>query len=475
MVGRSANRPNAGYKGAGHVRVGMEKMNGGRMRSALIAGLWLCAALGCQGQSNDAGQTKQDPAPVRPSISRDAGRSIEDLNYVGGEAAMPPFSDSLIDIDSGFRQGLFRNGMAFRTIVQPQYSQNVLAAPVAPDEQVYVGQREFFGAMIQPIFTADLRQLGLRNAQLCAGAVWNWASWRPAGPKALQLWNLYLYKAFGEDRLEIKAGYVANNMNFVGFFVGGSTATGAQGVYAVLPYEAGLSYFPLTAPSFNARIRGPKGTYLKPTAQRSMDPEGGPTEVARNHTGFRFDPHGDRLVTITEGGYQREASDRAHQAWFRAGYIYNWTAYPNLVTGKAETGNHCAYALMDYQVFRSSEEHPGQGWYAGGSYMTVPQSVNAYARYYEVRTYEKAPFHSRPGDVLSAVASRTNYSSPYTNKLVAEGKTVWRSGTTLTGSYSLRASRGEYISLGLGYSNGPAITPRVGSALNVLATWSLFF
>ena len=195
------------------------------------------------------------------------------------------------------------------------------------------------------------------------GAVWNWVSWNPAGPKTIQLWALYFYKAFGEDRVEIKAGYIANNMNFVGLFVGGSTATGAQGVYAVLPYEVGMSYFPMTAPSFNVRVRGPENTYIKTAAQRSFDPNGGPTEVARNHTGFRFIPHGDKLVLINEGGYLRAASADAHEAWFRAGYIYNTTLYRNEATGQSESGNYCAYALMDYQLLQSSREHPNQGLY----------------------------------------------------------------------------------------------------------------
>ena len=121
----------------------------------------------------------------------------------------------------------------------------------------------------------------------------------------------------------MKAGYIANNMNFVGLFVGGSTATGAQGVYAVLPYEAGMSYFPLTAPSFNVRLRGPMHTYIKSAAQRSIDPRGGPTEVARNRSGFRFIPYGGKVVLINEGGYLRAADRNAHEAWFRAGYIRN--------------------------------------------------------------------------------------------------------------------------------------------------------
>jgi len=388
---------------------------------------------------------------------------------------MPPFSDSLIPLDSAYRQSMFRHGTAFRVIEQPQYAQNLLAGPVSADDQVYVGQRYFTGEMIQPIFTADLRQLHLHQAQLCIGGVWNWVSWRPAGPKALQLWNLYLYKAFGEDRLEIKAGYVSNNMNFVGFFVGGSTATGAQGVYAVLPFEVGLSYFPLTAPSFDVRIRGPKHTYLKSAFQRSQDPNGGPAEVARNASGFRFDPHGDKLFVINEGGYLRDASAHAHEAWFRAGYMENTTAYKNLVTGQVRPGNHGAYLLMDGQLTQPDPAHPAHGLYAGASFITVPQSVDAYARYYELRAYHEAPFRSRPGDVLSAVASRTSYSSPYTDLLVAQDKSVWRAGTTLTGSYSLHASRGNYLSLGLSYVNGPAITPRVSNALNLVVNWSLFF
>jgi len=264
-------------------------------------------------------------------------------------------------------------------------------------------------------------------------------------------------------------------MNFVGLFVGGSTATGAQGVYAVLPYEAGMSYFPLTAPSFNVRIRGPENTYIKTAAQRSLEPNGGPAEIARNHTGFRFLPHGDGLVLINEGGYQRAASADAHETWFRAGYIYNTTSYRNVATGRSESGNYCAYVLMDDQLFESNREHPSQGLYAGGSFMTVPESRNAYARYYEARLYKEAPVRSRPSDVLSVVASRTGYSKIFADNLVSESKTVWRAGTTITGSYSLRASRGNYLSLGASYVDGPAVTPRVPNALNFAADWSLFF
>jgi hypothetical protein len=42
------------------------------------------------------------------------------------------------------------------------------------------------------------------------------------------------------------------------------------------------------------------------------------------------------------------------------------------------------YVLMDYQLTKSNLEHPNQGLYLGGSFMTVPESMNVYARYFEV-------------------------------------------------------------------------------------------
>ena len=441
------------------------------IRRILTVALLLSSGLVSHAQSDEANQATQ-VLPESPSIS---GRSIEDLNFLGGDAAMPPFSDSIIDLDSEFRQALYRKGVAFRVITGMQYTQNMLDAPVPADDQAYVGQRAFGASFAQPILVSNLQQLHLKHAQLYMGGIFNWVSWNPAGPKTIQLWSLYFYKSFGENRAEIKAGYISNNMNFVGFFVGGSTATGTQGVYAVLPYEVGMSYFPLTAPSFNLRVRGPRNTYVSTAFQRSLDPKGGPTEVERNHTGFRFIPHGDKLVFISEGGYQRASSANAREAWFRAGYLHNSSDYKNLSTGQPQSGNYCAYVLMDYQLTKSNHEHSNHGLYVGGSFMTVPEDMNPYARYYEARLYKEAPFRSRPNDVFSVLASRTGYSKIFTDNLVSQGKTVWRAGTTLTGSYSLRASRGNYVSLGFSYLYGPAITPRVPNALTVLANWTLFF
>jgi porin len=417
----------------------------------------------------------QSGAQNPPDAPQPVGRSIEELNYVGGETVMPPFSDSLIDVRSGYRQALLSKGIALRVISSEVYNQNVLDHPVPADDQVYVGQRAYESAMLQPILTADLRQLHLRDAQLYLGGVWNWSSWNPANPKALQLWDLYFYKAFGNDRVELKAGYVSNNLDFVGLFVGGSTATAAQGVYAVLPYELGMSYFPLTSPSANIRLRGPQHTYLRTGFQRSLDPNGGTAEISRNHTGFRFDPHGDGLLLIEEAGFQRAAAASAPEVWLRGGYAHNSTAFTRLVNSNQQTGNHLAFALADLQIHQPNPVHPSQGLYIGASAMTAAASLNAYDRYYEVRLYQKAPFHSRQADMASLVASATGHSRYLTDSLAAAGRTVWRNSASVTGSYALRVHSGQYLNAGLSYIHGPAITPRVNDALTFSTTYTVFF
>ncbi len=408
-------------------------------------------------------------------IAQNPAASIENLNIPGGDAALPPLSDSAIDVNSPFRQTLFRRGIALRLINTMRYAQNALQAPVPADQQVYVGQHPFAGEMINPILTWDLRQMGLRNAQLDLSGVWQWVSWEPAGPKALGLWTLYLYKEFGRDRVEIKAGYNSNDIEFVGMQVGGSTASGVQGVYAVLPYEVGMAFFPLPAPQFNLKLNVPGRTYVKIGLQRSLDAAGGQATEARNHTGLRFAPKGDKLLAIEEVGFRRPPSASTRALWFRAGYLHNSTRYLNLANGRYEPGNHAAFALMDGQLTGSSVEHPERGLYIGASAMTAASHFNAYDRYYEGRLYKFAPFAVRPLDVASLVSTYTGFSKSLTNSLVANGTSVWRNSASLTGSYNFHLAPGNYLSVGLSYVHGPAIKPRVDDAFTFAAVYTVFF
>lgn len=423
-----------------------------------------------QGRSSVAQEPK-----TSEGVSNSTATSIESLNIPGGDAALPPLSDSAIDVNSRFRQMLWHRGIALRTVDTVRYAQNTLQAPVPADQQAYVGQHPFEGEMANPILTWDLRQIGLRHAQFDLSGVWQWVSWQSAGPKVFGLWTLYLYKEFGHDRVEIKAGYNSNDIEFVGMQVGGSTASGVQGVYAVLPFEVGMAFFPLPAPQLNVKLNTPVRTYAKFGLQRSLDAAGGPATEARNHTGLRFAPKGDRLLTIGEAGYRRSSSSSARGLWLRAGYMFNTTRYTNLGNGKFESGNQAAYVLMDGQLSRTSPEHPERGLYAGISAMTAASQFNAYDRYSEARLYKLAPVAVRPQDVASLVSTYTGFSHSLTDSLTANGTRAWRNSASVTASYNVHLAPGNYLSMGLSYVHGPAIRPRVDDALTFTAVYTVFF
>lgn len=152
----------------------------------------------------------------------------------------------------------------------------------------------------------------------------------------------------------------------------------------------------------------------------------------------------------------------------------NSTRYTNRDAGEQEAGNYCAYVLMDYQLRMPDPASPARGLFLGGTAMTVPSELNPYDRYYEARLYQRGTFASRPTDVLSVIASYRGHSHHFTDRLVAEGKSVWRGSPSLTGTYTIHASRGNYVSLSLGYVRGPALTPRVDDTLTFTVNWSLY-
>lgn len=430
------------------------------MRNALLC---LCAAI----------LTGALPANAAKGASE--ARALEDLNLKGGTADNPPFTDSLLGADSGLRAAMFRHGLLLRMGANGAYIQNTLTAPVGEDAVSYTGQRPFIDGSLNPVLTWDMRQLGLWNTQLNINGQIQKANWAPAQPASATISTLYVYHEFGEDRAELKFGYLTTDFQFIGLQVGGQVASGAQGVYAVLPYEVGLSYGALGAPSVTLKLHGPAGFYAKGAAQRAGQPGSEDAALKRDGLGLRFLPKGDKLVLVGELGHRQKPSTGQMQHWYRAGYITNSTEYTSLRTGAKKSGNYCAYMLGDRQMWQPDRMHAGRGIYAGVSAMVVPADLDAYRLYYEARVYAPAPFRTRQGDFASLVASYTAISQDKLRTLTAEGKTFSRSSDSVTGSYTLRLARGTYAGLGLSYVNGPSVTPKTAAALTFTAQTSVFF
>ena len=413
------------------------------------------------------------PAAAKATAAEPPG--MENLNLLGADIHMPPFSETILGANSEYRRALYSKGFVLRSNSTLMYSQNTLNPPAQGDQQYYTGDREFGRTMLNPMLTYDMRDFHLHDAQLYFAAGYNWVSWEPAGPKSLSMSDLYLYKAFANKHVEIKLGYIANDFEFLALQVGGVLSTGSQGVYAILPYEVGLSHFPLPAPAFNLKLSGPEHLYFKTSVQRSLDSGGGVATIERNETGFRPFPKGDKMVNVFEVGYNKPPTSTSGQTFARAGYIHNSTLYPNSRTGVPTAGNMCAFALIDQQLHQSDSAQPKQGIYAGVSAMGTSTDLNAYTRYYELRLYDEGPFKSRPGDTAALVSSHSNYNKYLVANLVAAGKTAWRNSSTITGSYNVEITRGIYLSTGLSFASGPDISPRIANALTFSGIVNFFF
>ncbi len=441
-------------------------------------------------------QATHQPAPPEPqqsNLAQPASGNADDMAnappFQGQIIVQPPESARVFGVHP-FNQTLNKHGFALLDISQDvTFTYNMLSPPVPLAQQTYNGQRPTFSSSHYPALTWDMRQLGLHDAQFVVQAAIQRNSWYPGGPEATGFGQISLYKAFFKKRVEVKTGYIDNDGEFVGLFVGGLASNGSLGVYAVLPFEAGMSFLPKTAPAFNATFHTPDHTYSKLGFQRSFDPQGGVNEEARNKLGTRFDPKGDGLVMIYEGGYKQDPDPNKMQTWARVGYIYNDSHYASAIPGRRVllpsgmagyatqyTGNNqVAYVLADRQLKKTDVASPGRGIFAGFSYEYAPPAQNAYTQYDELRVYENGPFNSRPHDFVSLVGSHTAYSKYVTRADVAQGKSIWNSATSVTTSYTTNIFRGGFLATGLSYTEGPAITPRSHNSLALVGQLTTFF
>ena len=205
---------------------------------------------------------------------------------------MPQFADTFFGVDSGFRRAMAAHGLLFRLNVLPRYAQNLLDGPVPASQQVYVGQRATLISGVNSIFTADLRQWHLRHAQLNAGYGWRWSSWQPASPNTIAVTSLYVFKGWGDRRVEMKVGYLPNDLEFVGLQVGGSTTGKSR---SVLPTRSGCR---ISAAGAVAHHPCEAHATYQTGAQRAerRQPVHGGSETDRSQIARRQRPSSSRLV-----------------------------------------------------------------------------------------------------------------------------------------------------------------------------------
>ena len=189
------------------------------MKKSFAVILLSTALLYCQ---NLLAQDSSASAPADGHAVLFAPRSIEDLSLAGTEIQMPPYSDTVLGEDSPYRRALYRKGFVLRANTMVSYTQNTLNPPVPAAQQAYVGERPSWFLMANPMLSYDMRAFHLHGAQLHIGTAPTWVSWGLAGPSAVGISNLYLFKSFAEGRVETKFGYVSNDFEFLALQVGGA-------------------------------------------------------------------------------------------------------------------------------------------------------------------------------------------------------------------------------------------------------------
>jgi porin len=443
--------------------------------------LFLIAAMATAQSSATHGEQPQ-PAELPAAQPTPAAQDPANAPPFRGQVVVqPPESERVFGFNP-VNKALERYGLALYDISQDvTFTYNLLSPPVPLADQTYNGQRPTFSSSHYPALTYDMRHLHIRGAQLLIQGSIQRNSWYPGGPEATGFGQISYYQSLFKGRVEMKGGYIDNDGEFVGLFVGGLASNGSLGVYAVLPFEAGMSYLPMTAPALNTTFHLPDHLYSKLGFQRSFDPKGGAEEVGRDSVGLRFHPRGDGLLTIYEGGFKRDPGPGTMQTWARVGYMFNTTHYasarPGPVPGVPPTtgNNQAVYLLADRQLHQTDAASPGRGVFVGLSAEYAPPAQNAYTQYYEARIYENGPFARRPKDFVSLVGSHTDYSEFTTRADVELGESVWNSATSVTASYTARLARGTYLSSGLSYTEGPAITPRSHNSLEIIGQLNTFF
>ena len=427
------------------------------LRIALPAALFLLAIRPC------AAVAQGDPCPH-------GHVDIEQLNQLGADTDFPPYADSVTRADNPLRQAMLCHNMTYRVFLIDGLTVDTIHKPVSAADQNYVGQRPYFSSGNMANLTAVVA-----GVQVTVAGFFSRSTWQRASPDAFKLAEVLMYKPFFQRRLEFKLGHQNDDAEFVGLQVGGSMASGAQGVYAVLPFEVGYAFMPLAAPFASVRVQPVGGFYGKVGFQRSVSPDGAAADLARNSAGTRLFPKGEKLLTIGEGGYRRDSAAGTPEFWVRGGIFHNQTPYQNFKTGTRTAGNQCLYLLGDRQLTTPGKQNPRAGWFAGASAIADSPEMNAYDRYYEARLYRNGTFRRRPLDGVTVVSSYSGYSHYLTDSLRAAGKSAATHQGTLSASYNFHAGPGAYFSAMVSYISRPAITPNLPAALTLTVQSALFF
>jgi porin len=390
----------------------------------------------------------------------------------------PNFGDTLLGNAGGIRSKLADHGIAGMVLLDGTVWQNLLSEPASTDRmQAYIGQKFTNLEALGVVGSYDLGHIGLKGAQIGLDAPGYQTSDVNATGRGFHVIDLSLYYPLFGGKIEVGAGLIPNDVEYVNIYVAGNIQTGAFGPTASLPSQAGLSLQPSTAPALNVTSHLTKNWYDKIGVQRSLSPQGIVADWSKiNKHGVTFSEPFAKALVVDELGFRRPASTDNLSSNVRVGGLYNWSDYTNFNTGKFSP-NWMVYLLGDQQLTRTSPTMPFRGLYGGFSVMDSPANVNVFRQYDELRLYDIGPFSSRPFDVGSLVVTHTSFSRDARQATIFGGGYPPPTDTTsVTGSYAFKVTHGTYLIPVFSYTAHPSFVtaPKQGNDLNFILTLTAF-
>lgn len=394
----------------------------------------------------------------------------------GGSLALDP-GDGLLGNAGGIRAALADHGIAGYVYLVGTQWQNLLNEPTKTNgSQAYIGQKYTANALYGGLATYDLGRIGLPGAQIVVEATCSVSTYLPSYGRACRFLEAAIYDSFFRGKVEVSAGILPNDVEFVDTYVGGNSSTGAFGPAAILPVQSGLSQQPGVQPGLNVTYHLNGDWYDKLGVERSESPEGLVQEFSHyNRHGLTFSEPFSKALLIDELGYRKTPSPDQYSTYVRMGGLYNWTQYTDFRTG-GTSQNWNVYLLGDRQLTRPEPARSYRGWYGGFSVMESPAKVDVFRSYYELRVYDISPFKSRPYDQFNIVGTYTKFSQDARQYFINLGAYPSQKDTTsVTTEYACKVAHGSYLQAGLSFVNNPSFVaaPREGHDLNFFFNYTI--
>lgn len=287
--------------------------------------------------------------------------------------------------------------------------------------------------------------------------------------------QLSVEQEFADGRVRIQYGYYGMLGQFVGLFLGASTASSALGPTSIIPNLAGMAAFK-PVPGMDIRLYSKSGRFYDHFGvARSQSPEGYLADSEANPTGLKWSVADTKPIYVNELGYRIASSADTRMTWIRQGTVYNRTLYSDFRNPDSKGSNRAFYLVADHQFTQPDTSAPYRGWYFNLKANYAPAEHNIFSSDYALTLYSLAPFAKRPGDMVSLGYTRTEVSDDARHYLGAQGMDPVHFSSTASASYALRAFRGIYWVNTLSYTRNPVVATRHPDAANLQSQLTFSF